>query len=64
MDEWQQRLTDEFVELDMRLEKLHVFIEASENFRRLPKVQQRLLIDQRCIMVVYRDILKQRIALL
>jgi hypothetical protein len=61
MEAHQQRVVDEEMELDTRLEKLHVFIEDSSIFKSLTKINQRLLIDQRCVMSQYRDILRERI---
>jgi len=60
---YQKRVLDECEELDGRLESLHVFIEDSPVFRGLSKIEQRLLVDQRHAMTVYRDILRERIKL-
>jgi hypothetical protein len=57
----QERVLDEYAELDERLEKLHVYIEDAPIFWSLNKVDQRLLFDQRAAMTVYRDILRERI---
>lgn len=61
MEAHQQRVVDEHEELDAKLEKLHVFIEDSSIFKSLDKMDQRLLVDQRAAMTVYRDILRRRI---
>jgi hypothetical protein len=57
----QDRVLEEHEELDRKLEALHVFIEDSTTFRHLGKFDQRLLVDQRHAMTVYRDILRGRI---
>lgn len=59
--EFQQRVIDEERELDERTEKLHVFIEDSPLFVKLDKAEQSRLRNQRYIMRVYRDILRERI---
>lgn len=62
MEAHQQRVVDEHDQLDEKLEKLHVFIEDAPLFKTLSKFDQRLLIDQRHAMTVYRDILRARMA--
>lgn len=62
MEAHQQRVVDEHDQVDERLEKLHVFIEDNPIFRGMNKMDQRLLVDQRHAMTVYRDILRMRIA--
>lgn len=57
-----ERLVAEEQELDQKLEKLHVFIEDSPMYAALVPIDQRLLVDQRAAMTVYRDILRKRIA--
>ena len=62
MEAYQERVKAEHERVDGDLEKLHVFIEDSPVFRGLAKIDQRLLIDQRAAMAVYRDILRRRMA--
>lgn len=61
MTDYQLRVINEEVELDNKIEKLHVFIMESEIFKSLSIMEQGLLRDQLCIMRIYRDILRQRI---
>jgi hypothetical protein len=56
-----ERLKAEELELDQKLEKLHVFIQDSPVYTGLSPLDQRLLLDQRAAMTVYRDILRKRI---
>jgi hypothetical protein len=58
----EQRVIDEESELNEKLEKLHVFIQDSPVFKSLSISDQRLLIDQCCVMSFYHDILLQRIS--
>ena len=62
MEAHEQRVVAEHLDLDTKLEKLHVFIEDSPLFQSLNKIDQRLLVDQRGAMTIYRDILRARIA--
>lgn len=62
MEPHQQRVVDEHDALDEKLEKLHVFIQDSPIFKGLPIIDQRHLIDQRCFMTAYRNVLRDRIA--
>lgn len=63
IEQHQERVIKEHNELDEKIEKLHVFIEDSDVFKNLSTIDQRLLINQRCMMIIYRDILRQRISL-
>jgi hypothetical protein len=54
-------MLEELDELQGRLNRLEVFIEDAPGFRELEKADQRLLVDQRHAMSIYRDILRRRI---
>lgn len=62
-EDWQQRVVDEFTQLDMRLAKLEDFIEdGGSTFITLPAEDKRLLRQQRTGMRLYCRALKKRIA--
>lgn len=58
---WQQRVIDEKSELEEKCAKLYEFFD-SEAFNCLGKEDQILLIEQRCHMWAYSNVLMQRIA--
>lgn len=55
------RLLIENEELSGRLDKLHTFIHHNENFKKLPKTEQVLLVSQYGAMQAYQGILLLRI---
>lgn len=61
MKEFQKRVIEEKLELDIKLNKLNVFIESSF-FDSLPKEEQERLFVQRYLMQELSSVLKIRIA--
>jgi len=62
MTDWQQRVVDEKIELDAKIEKINLFIK-SDTFALLDRIVIELLWDQRALMVRYSAVLGQRIQL-
>ena len=62
MQPHQQRVVDEKVEVDEKLDKLSAFIESSPIFVGLPHEERVLLIRQEQAMLEYSNILGERIA--
>jgi thymidylate synthase ThyX len=60
--EWKKRLSEEYVELSQRIKKLKRFLE-SEEFEKLDKFNQKLLVKQVNAMRDYKNILTTRIDL-
>ena len=60
MEDWQQRVVDEYRALDEKVEKLEAFLE-SEAFDKLELVDRTLLIQQHNAMSLYAHVLNSRI---
>ena len=61
MNDAKQRVIDERTQLHERIIKLHDFIEWNENFKKITADQQFLLRLQLRTMIMYREILDQRL---
>ena len=61
MQEFQQRVVDEKKELDEKIVRLKTFLNG-EVYRGLPKAEQLRLGEQHSVMMVYSDILSERIS--
>lgn len=61
MEEYQWRVIDERNQLATKLNNLNGFIDTSQMFKNLGKVDQNLLVEQRFHMKDYFDILNLRI---
>ena len=61
MTEYQERVIEEKADLDARRGRLLQFISSSPQFRCLGIVEQQRLIRQNKIMILYSDVLGERI---
>lgn len=62
MESYQQRVVDEKIMLDMKLENLEQYINGSSNFASLPEDERTRLRKQAGFMRGYSDVLAERIA--
>ena len=61
MNEYQERVIEEKAELDARRGRLLKFISSSPHFLSLGKDEQQRLVRQNKIMILYSDVLQERI---
>lgn len=61
MEAWQERLVAEYEDLKEKFSKLEKLTEDEEAFSKLPREDQRLLLEQKVAMRKYRDILFERV---
>ena len=61
MEPYQQRVIDEKIELDKKIEALSVFITTSPIFNGLPRIEKSRLTRQITAMKDYSDVLGRRI---
>jgi hypothetical protein len=61
MQEWQERVVDEFTELNSKLKKLEEFITVNPSFKNANEFEKTRLRDQHMYMTKYSEILHSRI---
>jgi hypothetical protein len=61
MEDFVQRMHDEWIELNERADKLSDFIANKEKFEKVDKDEQELLFTQYHAMCIYRTVLGNRI---
>jgi len=58
---YQQRVVEEKKELDAKIERIAAFLD-SEEFNNVEADEQHLIVQQEFVMVIYSNVLSQRIA--